>query len=193
MNRNDLDLILGRRNRNCCIMENLRYVFCCKRNIFINLCWITKTLSETSNKHSHKHMLTLNANLDCQVRVIRKIFAFTKTWKYITKLHDPNKKKMGLPYFDWTWLLNGMKMPWYSVCSFFFFFFLFRTNINKGYLDESDFRHCYGIFFKSAILKVTWTQLWSMFLLNNYEAHLQQHFERQPRVENFTDMDLDTS
>ena len=99
-NRNDLDLILGRRNRNCCIMENLRHVFCCKWNIFINLCWITKTSSETSYRHSHKHMLTLNANLDCQVRVIRKNFAFTKTWKYITKLHDPNKKKMGLPYFD---------------------------------------------------------------------------------------------
>ena len=30
MNRNHLDLILGRRDRDCCTMENLRYLLCCK-------------------------------------------------------------------------------------------------------------------------------------------------------------------
>ena len=28
-NRNHLDLVLGRRNRGCCTMDNLRYPFCC--------------------------------------------------------------------------------------------------------------------------------------------------------------------
>ena len=30
-----------------------------------------------------------------------------------------------------------------------------------------------------------------MFLLNNYEAHLQQHLERHPTVKSFTDIDQD--
>ena len=42
------------------------------------------------------------------------------------------------------------KMPWYSLCSFFF-----RITVRKRCLDESGFRHCYGNFFESVILKVT--------------------------------------
>ena len=33
---------------------------------------------------------------------------------------------------------------------------------------------------------------WLKFLLNNYEAHWQQHFERHPTVEDFRDMDRRT-
>ena len=44
-------------------------------------------------------------------------------------------------------------------CVFIFISFLFRRNVRKGYLDESDFRHCYGNFFESAILKVNGSQL----------------------------------
>ena len=80
-----------------------------------------------------------------------------------------------------------MKMPWYSAC--LLLLFLFRTNGKKGRLDENDFRHCHGIFFESGILKVTWSQLCSKFLPNNYEAHWKQHFERYPTVEYFPDMD----
>ena len=29
-----------------------------------------------------------------------RYFYFTKTWRCNTKLHSPNKKKLGLPYFD---------------------------------------------------------------------------------------------
>ena len=39
----------------------------------------------------------------------------------ITKLHDPNKRKVGLSSFELTWLLNVMKIPWYSVRSLLFF------------------------------------------------------------------------
>ena len=80
-----------------------------------------------------------------------------------------------------------MKSPWYSAC--LLLLFLFRTNGKKGRLDENDFRHCHGIFFESGILKVTWSQLCSKFLPNNYEAHWKQHFERYPTVEYFPDMD----
>ena len=59
----------------------------------------------------------------------------------------------------------------------FIFIVLFRINIRKGYLDESVFRHCYGNFFESVILKVTWSQLCLKFLLKNCEAHSKQHFE----------------
>ena len=70
--------------------------------------------------------------------------------------------------------------------------FCFFCLESKTYLDESGFRNCYGNFFESAILKVTLTQLCSKFLLNNYEAHWQQHFERHPIVEDLTYIDQDT-
>ena len=38
---------------------------------------------------------------------------------------------------------------------FHFYYFFFRTNGKKGRLDENDFRHGYGNYFESAILKVT--------------------------------------
>ena len=41
-------------------------------------------------------------------------------------------------------------------------------------MDENDFRPRYGFFFfffESFILKVTWSQLYSQLLLDNYEAH----------------------
>ena len=83
--------------------------------------------------------------------------------------------------------LNSMKMPWYS--AFLLLLSLFRTNGKKGRLDENDFRHWHGIFSESGVLKVTWSQLCSKFLPNNYEAHWKQHFERYPTVEYFPDMD----
>ena len=74
-----------------------------------------------------------------------------------------------------------MQMPCYSMFSFLFYFilFLFKGNVvRKGYLDESDFRHCMVLFFESylitAILK---------FLFNNWEAHRQLSFEGHPTVE----------
>ena len=68
------------------------------------------------------------------------------------------------------------------------FIFLFRTNCQKGHLDDNHFCHCYGDF-----LKVTWSQLCLKFILNNYKPHWQQHFERHLTVEDFTDMDQHSS
>ena len=39
------------------------------------------------------------------------------------------------------------------------FCFLFRINVRKKHLDESDWHHYYGNFFESIILKVNWSQL----------------------------------
>ena len=74
---------------------------------------------------------------------------------------------------------------------FIFVFFLFRTNVKKGYLNESVFHHFYGNFLKSATQKVTWSHLCPVFLLKNCEAIWKQHFERNPTVEDFMDMDQD--
>ena len=58
---------------------------------------------------------------------------------------------------EWPW-------PWVDlyegamVFRIFIFIFLFRTNGKKEHLDENDFRHGYGNYFESAILKVTWYQ-----------------------------------
>ena len=53
--------------------------------------------------------------------------------------------------------MHSRKVPWYSVFSFFIF--LFRSNGKNEHLDENHFRHAYGNYFKSAVLKVTWFQL----------------------------------
>ena len=66
-------------------------------------------------------------------------------------------------------------MPWYSVFSFFIF--LFRSNGKKEHLDENDFCHGYGNYFKSAALKVTWFQLCSKLFVSNYEVYWQRHLK----------------
>ena len=45
-------------------------------------------------------MQTLNVDKDFQVRVIGKNFNFTQTRRYNAKLHDINRRKMGLPCFE---------------------------------------------------------------------------------------------
>ena len=80
-------------------------------------------------------------------------------------------------------------MLWYSVFSFLIF--LSQTNDKKGHLDENNFTIVMVIFLKChsesyliiAILK---------FVLNIYEPHWQEHFERHLKVEDFINMDQDT-
>ena len=100
--------------------------------------------------------------------------------------HKQMRNVTPLFWVDLAFVLNSMKMPWYSACSLLLF--LFRTNGKKGRLGENDFCHCHCIFFESDILKVTWSQLCSKFLPNNYEAHWKQHFERYPTIEYFPNM-----
>ena len=39
------------------------------------------------------------------------------------------------------------------------FYFLFRNNVRKRYLGERNFHHCYGNFFESVILKVSFSTI----------------------------------
>ena len=48
--------------------------------------------------------------------------------------------------------------------------FFLQVSLKKT-LDESNFHHCYDNFLESVILKVTFSQLYSKFLLNNSEVH----------------------
>ena len=76
-------------------------------------------------------------------------------------------------YSFWVELTFG----WYEGIVVFFisiFVFLFRTDGQKERLDESNFRHCYGKFFESDVLKVSCSQLCSKFFLNNNKAHWQR-------------------
>ena len=67
------------------------------------------------------------------------------------------------------------------------FIFLFRTNGKSAreQLDENDFRHCYGIFFESIILKL----IDQAIFRNNYKTLWQRHLKRYITVKDFTDMD----
>ena len=53
----------------------------------------------------------------------------------------------------------------------------FSCDGKKEHLDGTNFRHNYGKYFGSAILKVTWYQPCSKFYLNNYNAHWQRHLK----------------
>ena len=51
--------------------------------------------------------------------------------------------------------LLGFEQTYEGAMVFRIFIFIFRTNGKKEHLDEKDFRHGYGNYFESAILKVT--------------------------------------
>ena len=59
MNGSLFDITLSRRERNCCIMENLKYLLCCKRNILIKPCRITRTFFKTKYKPCLKYVVYL--------------------------------------------------------------------------------------------------------------------------------------
>ena len=59
------------------------------------------------------------------------------------------------------------------------YYFCLEPTVER-HLDENDFRHCYDNSFESGILKVTWSQLCSKVLLNNYKTHWKHHFEKIP-------------
>ena len=56
-------------------------------------------------------------------------------------------------------------------------------NGKKERLDENHFRHGYGNYPESSILK------YEEFFLNNHKGHWQRHLKDASTFENFTDMD----
>ena len=98
----------------------------------------------------------------------------TSGWLLLTKLHDPNRRKMKLCCFEVRWLLHGMNMSWHPVFSFLFV--LFRNNVIRDQLDENDFV-IIMFFFQKDHFESTWSQLCSKFFINNYKATWQQHLK----------------
>ena len=108
----------------------------------------------------------------------------TSGWLLLTKLHDPNRRKMKLPCFELRWLLNGMNMPWHSVFSFLFF--LFRNNVIREQLDENDFRR-YVFFPKVSFRKYLITAMFKV-LYQQSRVNLTTAFERHLTTEYFMDI-----
>ena len=105
MNRNHLELILGRRDRTCCTTENLRYLTRCKWNILIKPCGIARKFFK------------------------QNVF---KKW---------DSHVLSRPDFWMVWRCH-------DILCFYFFIFCLEATLGEGYLDESDFRHCFGSFSK---------------------------------------------
>ena len=132
-------------------------------------------------------MQTLDINQVILVRIIRETFAFTHVFVILKSMTQTRE--------NWTpmfWVELTLWMVWrcHDILRVSIFF-LVRTNTRKEYLDENNFRHCYGNFFKGVILKVTWSQVRWKFLANIDQAYWQQRFESHPTVEDFTNIDQD--
>ena len=150
---------------------------------------IPQTLISQTNAQPFSPVRDLHLPLSCKRWMLTKIIRlelseklFTQTRQYNTKLHDPNKTKMGIPCFEWRWLLNYEHVIVFRV---FIFITLFRNAIREQ-LDENDFRRCYSIFFPKVSfldsLIITWLQLCSEFFINNYEVPWQQHLKDTLRL-----------
>ena len=160
-NRNFLDLIDSLRDSNWWTMEIL---WCLDSAVTHYISYIVS-------------MQTLNVNQIFQVKTIRKNFDFTQTWRYNTKLYDPNKRKIRPPCLEQFWLLNGMKMLWYFVFSLLFF--CLELTVRKEIWMRANSITVLVIFRKyySESYLIT-----AMLTLKNYEPHWQKHFERRLTV-----------
>ena len=96
----------------------------------------------------------------------------TSGWLLLTKLHDPNRRKMRLPCFELRWLLNGMNMPWHSVFSFLFF--LFGNNVIREQLDENDLAVVLFFFPKVSFRKYLITAMFKV-LYQQSRVNLTRH------------------
>ena len=112
--------------------------------------------------------------------------ASPKHGKIIPKVHVPKRNVTSLFWVD-------LSFEWYEDVTVFRVFiviiFYLESTVRKDNWMRTAFVTVMVIFFESGILKVTWSQLCSKSILNKYEAHWQQHFERYHTVLYFTDMD----
>ena len=114
-----------------------------------------------------------------------KICGYAPAWRNNTKIHVSNEREIWLPC-EWILPLNGMRMPWYYVCSLILF--LFWTNGKKGHLDEYDFRHCYGNFFSKVEF---WKLLHHSYVQSSFST-ITRHIEHsilKDTLQLLTDLD----
>ena len=74
---------------------------------------------------------------------------------------------------------------WHGISHACCYYFYLEPMVRKDAWMRMTSVTVMAFFFKSGILKVTSSQLFSKFLYNRYEAHWKQHFERYPAVEYF--------
>ena len=108
----------------------------------------------------------------------------TSGWLLLTKLHDPNRRKLRLLYFELRWLLNVGTC--HGILCLHFYFFLFRNSVTREQLDENDFRRC---FFsrKVSFRKYLITAMFQV-LYQQSRDNLTRAFERHPITEYFMDI-----
>ena len=71
---------------------------------------------------------------------------------------------------------------WHGIPRVYCYYFCLELTVRKDTWVRTTCVTVMVIFVESGILKVTWSQLCSKYLLNNYEPHWQQHFEVYPTV-----------
>ena len=112
----------------------------------------------------------------------------TSGWLLLTKLHDPNRRKMKLCCFEVRWLLHGMNMSWHPVFSFLFV--LFRNNVIRDQLDENDFVIIMFFFSKGSFRKYLITAMFQV-LYQQLQGNLTTAFERHLTTEYFMDIGVE--
>ena len=71
---------------------------------------------------------------------------------------------------------------WHGIPCVYCYYFCLELTVRKDTWVRTTCITVTVIFFESGILKVTWSQLCSKYLLNNYEPRWQQYFEIYPTV-----------
>ena len=128
-------------------------------------------------------MQTVNINDVCQVRVNSRNLGFIQTWENNTKSPCAKEK------CDFLVLSRSdLWMAWrcHGIPRVYCYYFYLEPTVRKDNWMRTASVTVMLIFFKSGILKVTWSQLRSKSILNKYETHWQQHFERYHTVLYFT-------
>ena len=129
---------------------------------------------------------TLNVNDVCQARVNSRSLSFIQKWENNSKSPCAKEKCDSLALSR-----SDLWMVWrcHGIPRVYCYYFYLEPTVRKDTWMRTASVTVMVTFFESGILKVTWSQLCSKSLLNKYEAHWQQHFERYPTVLYFTDMD----
>ena len=131
-------------------------------------------------------MQTLNVNDVCQVRVNSINLGFTQILENITKSPCAKEK------CDFLVLSRSdLWMVWrcHGITRVYCYYFYLEPTVRKDTWMRTASVTVMVTFFESGILKITWSQLCSEYLLKKYEAHWQQHFEGYSIVLYFTDID----
>ena len=113
---------------------------------------------------------------------------FTQTCENITKSPCPKQKKYDSLVLSKSGLWKVV-WRWHSIPRVCCYYFCLEPMVKKDIWVRTTCVTVMIIVFGNGILKVTWSQLCSKYLLNDYEPHWQSHFERYPTVSYFTDMD----